>query len=97
MAVYECEVQAPHMQFNSSIHLVLCVVLIKVIALVLGTVATDRADVEHAVAELDECAAFDRDVDIRECVHRKVEETLEPVLAEVVLEALPGQDDVQIK
>ena len=38
--------------------------LLKLVALRLAAVAPDGAHVEHAVAELDEGAALDRDVDV---------------------------------
>lgn len=40
------------------------VVLLKRVALLLAAVAPDRAHVQHAVAELDEGAALDWDVDV---------------------------------
>jgi hypothetical protein len=66
----------------------LLVVLLKLVALLLAAVAADGRHVHHARAELDERAALDGDVQVRDVVQDEVDEALEVVLAKVLLQAL---------
>ena len=55
------------------------VVLLKIIPLELRTVPTDRTDIDHPRAVLDEGAPLDRNVDIRKILQAEVDEGLELV------------------
>ena len=62
--------------------------LLELIALLLRAVAPDWAHVNHAVAELDEGAALDRDVEISDVVQDEVDESLETILPQVLVDTL---------
>ncbi len=62
------------------------VIALKLVALLLAAVAPDGRHVEHAVAELEERAALDRDVQVRNVVQHKVDQLLQPRLAQVRLQ-----------
>ena len=64
------------------------IILLELVALLLGAVAADGADVDHAVAELDEGAALDRDVEVGDVAEDEVDEFFEVVLAQELLEGL---------
>ena len=72
-------------------HLVLVVVLIEGQTLLIGRIPAHGADVDHAVAELDESAPLDGDVEVGNVVQAKVGELLPAVLAELGDEAVGGQ------
>ena len=55
------------------------IVLLEIIPLGLRTVPTDRTDIDHARAVLDEGAPFDRNVDTRQILQAEVDEGLELV------------------
>ncbi len=72
-------------------HLGALVVRLKLVALLVARVAADGADVDHAVAELDEGAALDGDVEVGNVVQDKVGELLVLGLADPLDEAVGGQ------
>lgn len=61
---------------------------LELVALLLRAVAADRAHVEHAIAELDERAALDRDVEVGDVAQDEIDELFQIVLAEELLEGL---------
>ena len=65
--------------------------LLVVIPLLHTGVPADRRHVDHAVAELDEGAALDRDVQVRHVVQQEPHQPLVLVLAEPLDEALARQ------
>lgn len=71
-------------------HLGALVVRLKLVALLVARVAADGADVDHAVAELDEGAALDGDVEVGNVVQDKVGELLVLGLADPLDEAVGG-------
>jgi hypothetical protein len=75
------------------------VVLLKLVAFALRAIATNRRNVDHAVAEFDERAAcqtsaqsvkcavpFDGNVNVSEIVQREVEEFLQAIFSKEVLD-----------
>ena len=66
--------------------LMLEVELLEVVALLAAAVAPDGRDVEHAVAELDEGATLDRDVQVGDVVQDEIDQRLEFRLAQVLEE-----------
>lgn len=71
--------------------LVLEVVGLVVEALLGGGVAADGGDVDHAVAELDEGAALDGEVEVGDVVQDEADELLVGVLAQPLDEAVARQ------
>jgi hypothetical protein len=69
----------------------LFIVLLEVLALLGGGVPADGADVDHAVAELDEGAALDGDVEVGDVVEGEVGELLVLVFADPLDEAVGGE------
>lgn len=67
------------------------VILLKRVALLLGTVAANGRHVEHAVAKLDEGAPFDGDLEVGDVVKDEIDETLQFGLAQVLQQGLDGQ------
>ena len=63
------------------------IILFKSISLVLGAVPSDWRDIHHAVSVLHECSSLHWDVEIGNVSKSEVDESLEVVLAKVVLEA----------
>lgn len=61
------------------------------LALLVGGVAADGGDVDHAVAELDKGAALDGDVEVGDVVEGEADELLVLVLANVLYEAVGGE------
>lgn len=64
------------------------VILLELVTLRLGAVATDWAHVDHAIAEFDKGAALDRDVEVRDVVQDEVYQLFEIVFSEVLVDAL---------
>eukprot|EP00353_Schmidingerella_taraikaensis_P017146 CAMPEP_0185603994 /NCGR_PEP_ID=MMETSP0436-20130131/2960_1 /TAXON_ID=626734 ORGANISM="Favella taraikaensis, Strain Fe Narragansett Bay" /NCGR_SAMPLE_ID=MMETSP0436 /ASSEMBLY_ACC=CAM_ASM_000390 /LENGTH=145 /DNA_ID=CAMNT_0028234701 /DNA_START=351 /DNA_END=789 /DNA_ORIENTATION=+ len=64
------------------------VVLLELVALRLGAVAANRAHIDHSVAELNESATLDRNVEICDVVKAEVDESLQVVFTQVQVEAL---------
>lgn len=89
----EAEVPEPLLELGDKrlADLGLLVVLLKVLALLGGGVPADGADVYHAVAELDEGAALDGDVEVGDVVEGEVCELLVLVLADPFDEAVGGE------
>ncbi len=77
--------------------LVLEVVVLVVEALLGGGVAADGGDVDHAVAELDEGAALDGDVEVGDVVQDEADELLVALLAEPADEAVARQRGAQLE
>lgn len=73
-------------------YMLLLIILEKLLALLLRAVTADWANVEHPVAELDKGAALNGDVEIGDVVEAEVDECLEVGLAQVVLDALDGDE-----
>lgn len=69
----------------------LLVIGLKLVALLVAGITTDRADVDHTVAELDEGAALDGDVKIGNVVEDKVGELLVLRFTDPLDEAVRGQ------
>lgn len=63
----------------------------KVVTLLVAGVTANRANVDHAIAELDEGTTLDGDVEIGNVVQAEVGKLLVPVLANVLDEAVRGQ------
>lgn len=72
-------------------HAVLLVVFFVLVALGDARVAADGRDVDHAVAELDEGAALDGDVEVGDVVQHEAHQLLVLLLANVLDEAVGGQ------
>lgn len=72
-------------------HLGLQVELLVLVPLLDARIPADRADVDHAVPELDESAPLDGDVEIGDVVQAEVDELLVVLLADVLDEAAGGQ------
>lgn len=70
---------------------VLLVVFLIVIPLLRARVPADGADVDHAVAELNECAALDGDVQVGNVVQAESDQLLVLVLADPLDEAVGGE------
>lgn len=75
---------------------VLEVVLLKGEALLEIRVAADGGDVDHAVAELDERAALDGDVEVGDVVQDEVDELLVLLVADPLDEARAGKRLAQL-
>lgn len=69
----------------------LLVVGLKLVSLLCAGVPADGADVDHAVAELDERSSLDGDVQVGDVVQDKVGQLLVLVLADPLDEAVGGQ------
>lgn len=64
------------------------VVLLEVVSLLSAGVTADRADVDHAVAELDKGSALDRNVEISDVVENEVGKLLVLLLTNVLDEGV---------
>ena len=69
----------------------LLIILLKGIALIGASIPANGADIDHAIAELDEGAALDGDVEVGNVVQAEVGELLVLVLAEPADEAGGGE------
>jgi hypothetical protein len=76
----------------------LCVLVVglKLVSLLCAGVSADGADVDHAVAELDERSSLDGDVQVGNVVQDKVGQLLVLVLADPLDEAVGGQRLAQL-
>lgn len=62
--------------------------LLERISLTLGAISSNRADVEHACSELNECASLHWDIDCGEVGKGPVEDSLEVILSNELRDAL---------
>lgn len=69
----------------------LLVVGLEVVTLLVAGVTADRRDVDHAVAELDEGATLDGDIEVSKVVQAEVGKLLPLVLADPLDEAAGGE------
>lgn len=69
----------------------LLVVGLEVMTLLVAGVTTDRRDVDHAVAELDEGATLDGDIEVGNVVQAEVGKLLPLVLADPLDETVGGE------
>ena len=81
----------PKLLDHGGAHLVLVVVLEEVETLLMARVTADRADVDHAVAELDESAALDGDVHVGNVVQDERGQLLVLLLSDPLDEAAGRQ------